>query len=114
MTIPPEFTTIDDGDCDATVRTVPFGAASEVTVSLTTYDYGVVVSMNLGSGTPDTDGSCSFSVSLPRVSFAADQIYRVTVESTTHSLQLTWDVPGRVLIEQDTLTLALNDKVLRW
>ena len=114
MNVPAEFSESDRGGCAATIRTVPFAMESEVDVFPVTDVGASVTETTLGAGTLNPNGTCVFVALAPREAFDPTVQYRVSVESVTHSLRLTWDVPGKVLIEQDAIPLILDDKVLRW
>lgn len=114
MVVPAEFSVTDEGTCAVTIRTVPFGATSPFTVAPVEDLDTPVVTRQLGPGTPTPDGSCRFQTSFPRDVFDPTVTYRVTVESATHSLLLTWDYPGEMIRTMDSLPLVLTDKILRW
>lgn len=118
LAVPAEFSTVRDGACTADIRTVPFNETSDVRIYTTDQGTGGEhqrASTVLGLGASLPDGACLFSPTAPRAAFAPEtDVYRIEVESATHSLVLSWDYPGSVVAERSELSLPLNDRVLRW
>lgn len=113
MTVPPPWSfPATDGTCTAELRTTPFDAESAVTLEGIRGDARWTVSeTDLGTGAL-RNGACAFSVSLDVPGEDAAEKYRLTVESSTRSLQVTWDYPPEVVRSGAPLAMPLTDKVL--
>jgi len=116
MTVPPPWARpASDGTCTAEIRTTPFDAASVVTLDgLNGNDRWAVEKTSLGAGTVKGD-ACAFSISLNVPSDGGPaQEYRLTVESSTRSLMVTWDYPASVVESGTPLVMPLTDHVLKY
>lgn len=113
MVVPPPWVVpTSDKTCTAELRTTPFDASSTVTLdALKGADRWTVEETRLGDGAL-RDGSCAFSVSLEVPDDTAAEEYRLTVESSTASLLVTWDYPAEVVRSGAPLAMPLTDKVL--
>lgn len=113
MVVPPPWVVpTSDKTCTAELRTTPFDASSSVTLdALKGADRWTVEETRLGNGTL-RDGSCAFSVSLEVPDDTTADEYRLTVESSTASLLVTWDYPAEVIRSGAPLVMPLTDKVL--
>lgn len=113
MVVPPPWVVPTSAEtCTAELRTTPFDAASAVTLdALKGRERWTVEETRLGMGSL-REGSCAFSVSLDVPDDLTAEVYRLTVESSTASLMVTWDYPAEVIRSGAPLAMPLTDKVL--
>lgn len=111
---PPWYSPTTDGACTAELRTTPFDAASDVTLDALRGDERWTVSQTeLGPGAVQGD-SCAFTVTLDVPTDKTPDAYRLTVESSTKSLLVTWDYPAAVVRSGEPLAMPLTDKILTY
>ncbi len=113
MSVPPPWVKVsDDGTCTAELRTTPFDAASSVTLdAINGADRWTVSATDLGKGVAH-EGACVFSIALDAPDAYTVPTYRLTVESSTRALTVTWDYPAEVVRSGAPLAMPLTDKVL--
>lgn len=113
MSVPPPWVKVaDDGTCTAELRTTPFDATSSVTLdAINGADRWTVSETSLGEGVTH-EGACAFSIALDAPDDYTVPTYRLTVESSTRALMLTWDYPAEVVKSGAPLAMPLTDKVL--
>ena len=115
LTVPPPWVrSAEDGSCTAELRTTPFDASSEVTLNAVREEgtLEMVASTVLGNGSLRGD-ACAFSISLPIPDTDAQE-YRLAIESSTKSLQVTWDYPAEVVEAGAPLQMPLTDEILMY